>query len=499
MTIAAAVLKRLLAERPADREAVQTLKLAVARERGAARLPSNGELLALLDAGAEPALARLLQRKPMRTAAGVAPVAVMTSPAPCPHGTCAYCPGGVAHDTPQSYTGHEPAARRAIQHGFDAQAQVAARLAQYTRNGHPTDKVDLIVMGGTFTARTREYQEQFLRGAFAALNRAPSPSLSEALAANAAAPHRCVGLTLETRPGECTAAAVAQMRSLGATRVEIGVQCLDDAVLAGVGRQQTAAEVAEATRHLKAAGLKVCYHLMPGLPGMTPATDRRDFVRLFAEPAFQPDSLKLYPTMLVKGAALAADPGDFVPYDTATAARVVADLMELVPRWVRIQRIQRDIPRDRIVAGVMHSNLRQLARTELAERGGMCRCIHCREVWRDEVDTNAAKLVEYRYAASGGEERFLAYEADGRLLAYLRLRFDERATVRELKGTGPATPLGEHGEEVQHRGFGARLMAHAEARAADYTTLRATHGAGTREYYRRLGYEPVGGHVVKRL
>lgn len=499
MTIAAAVLERLLAERPATREAVQALKLTVARERGAARLPSNGELLALLNAGAEPALTQLLQCKPMRTAAGVAPVAVMTSPAPCPHGTCSYCPGGVAHDTPQSYTGYEPAARRAARHGYDPAAQVAARLAQYTRNGHPTDKVDLIVMGGTFTARTREYQGRFLRGAFAALNRASSPSLREALTTNAAAPHRCVGLTLETRPDECTAEVVARMRMLGATRVEIGVQCLDDAVLAGVGRRQTTADVVAATRHLKAAGLKVCYHLMPGLPGMTPATDHRDFARLFDEPAFQPDSLKLYPMMLVKGAALAADPGDFVPYDTATAARVVADLKELVPPWVRIQRIQRDIPRERIVAGVMHSNLRQLARAELAERGGACRCIHCREVWRDTVDPAGAELIEHRYAAGDGEEHFLSYEADGRLLAYLRLRLDGRATVRELKVTGPAATLGARGDGVQHLGLGARLMAHAEARAADYAALRVTHCAGTHEYYQRSGYEPMGDYVVKRL
>ena len=499
MSVAARVVERLLEERPQSRDAVERIKLDVARSCTTAGLPKNNELLAQLDAAAEPELARLLCVKPMRTSAGVAPVAIMTSPAPCPHGTCTYCPGGPTNDAPQSYTGHEPAARRGARHGYDPQAQVAGRLEQYTRNGHPTDKVELIIMGGTFTAREPEYQDEFLLGAFRTLNGASSDSLDAALAANATAPHRCVALTMETRPTECSDWAVHQMRRQGVTRVEIGVQCLDDAVLDKLNRQQSVADVIAATRRLKRAGLKVVYHLMPGLPGMSPEKDRRDFARLFAEPEFQPDMLKLYPTLLVRGAPLAANPGDWVPYDTEIAANVVADLKEMVPPWVRIQRIQRDIPKHQIIAGVMNSNLRQYARRELKRRGKRCACINCREVWRARIDPADAELRTRSYDASGGTEHFVSFEAGHKLLAYMRLRHDGQATVRELKVTGQAARLGAEGSGIQHRGLGAQLMGIAEEMSNDFGRLRVTHGVGTLEYYRKLGYELDGSYVVKGL
>ena len=222
----------------------------------------------------------------MRTSAGVPPVAIMTSPAPCPHGTCTYCPGGPTNESPQSYTGHEPAARRGKRHNYNSKSQVESRLEQYIRNGHPTDKVEIIIMGGTFTARTPDYQDEFLKGAFATLNEKELP-LEEALEANGSAKHKCVALTMETRPTECTPWTVFQMRKQGATRVEIGVQCLDDGVHDKLNRQQSVDDVIRATKLLKEAGFKVVYHMMPGLPGMNPDTDLRDFKRLFEEEDFK--------------------------------------------------------------------------------------------------------------------------------------------------------------------------------------------------------------------
>ena len=492
------VVNRLLEKKPKTRQEVQLIKLEVAKEEKFDMVPPNNQLLAKIDPKKQPELAKLLRVKPMRTSAGVTPIAIMTSPAPCPHGTCTYCPGGPKNESPQSYTGHEPAARRGKRHNYDSKNQVNARLEQYIRNGHPTDKIEIIIMGGTFTARRPDYQDEFLTGAFETLNGKKLP-LEEALLQNGDAKHKCVALTMETRPTECNPWAVFHMRKQGATRVEIGVQCLDDGVHDKLARDQTVDDIVKATKLLKEAGLKVVYHMMPGLPGMTPETDLRDFKRLFEEEDFQPDMLKLYPTLLVKGSALAENPGNFVPYDTETAAKVIADLKEIVPPYVRIQRIQRDIPKPQIIAGVMNSNLRQYARRELKKRGKKCSCINCRELWRAEIDPSTAELKEIKYKASGGKEFFISYESGTKLLAYLRLRLDDNATVRELKVTGQAANIGTTSTGVQHMGLGSKLMKIAEEKARDYDQIRVTHGAGTRIYYEKLGYSLENYYMVKHL
>ena len=492
------VVNRLLEKEPKTRQEIQLIKLEVAREGKFASIPPNNQLLAKIDAKKEPKLAKLLRVKPMRTSAGVTPVAIMTSPAPCPHGTCTYCPGGPTNESPQSYTGHEPAARRGKRHNYNSKSQVESRLEQYVRNGHPTDKVEIIIMGGTFTARTPDYQDEFLKGAFATLNEKELP-LEEALEANGSAKHKCVAMTMETRPTECTPWTVFQMRKQGATRVEIGVQCLDDGVHDKLNRQQSVDDVIRATKLLKEAGFKVVYHMMPGLPGMNPETDLRDFKRLFEEEDFQPDMLKLYPTLLVKGSPLSRNPGDFVPYDTETAANLIASLKEIVPPYVRIQRIQRDIPKPQIIAGVMNSNLRQYARRELKARGKKCRCINCRELWRAKIDPETAELKEIEYKSSGGTEYFISYESGSKLLAYLRLRLDDNATVRELKVTGQAADIGKTGSGVQHMGLGSKLMKIAEEKSKAYSKVRVTHGPGTRIYYEKLGYSLKEYYMVKDL
>ncbi|HJM17065.1 MAG TPA: tRNA uridine(34) 5-carboxymethylaminomethyl modification radical SAM/GNAT enzyme Elp3 [Candidatus Poseidoniia archaeon] len=492
------VVNRLLEKKPKTRQEVQLIKLEVAKEEKFDMVPPNNQLLAQIDASKEPELAKLLRVKPMRTSAGVTPIAIMTSPAACPHGTCTYCPGGPTNDSPQSYTGHEPAARRGKRHNYNSKSQVNARLEQYVRNGHPTDKIEIIIMGGTFTDRSPDYQNEFLTGAFETLNGKKLP-LDEALHLNGGAKHKCVALTMETRPTECNSWNVFNMRKQGATRVEIGVQCLDDEVHDKVNRQQKVVDVIQATRLLKEAGLKVVYHMMPGLPGMTPETDLRDFKRLFEEEDFQPDMLKLYPTLLVKGSPLARNPGDFVPYDTETAANLVADLKEIVPPYVRIQRIQRDIPKPQIIAGVMNSNLRQYARRELKDRGKKCKCINCRELWRAKIDPSTAELKEIEYKASGGNEYFMSYESGSKLLAYLRLRLDQNATVRELKVTGQSANIGKKSTGVQHMGLGSKLMKIAEEKVKDYQKIRVTHGPGTRLYYEKLGYNLEENYMVKTL
>ena len=276
MSAASLVVKRLLEKKPKTRQDIQLIKLEVAREEKFDAIPPNNQLLAEINAKEEPELAKLLRVKPMRTSAGVTPVAIMTSPAPCPHGTCTFCPGGPKNDSPQSYTGHEPAARRGKRHNYNSKSQVESRLEQYTRNGHPTDKIEIIVMGGTFTSKAPDYQDEFLKGAFSTLNGKELP-LEEALQVNGDAKHKCVALTIETRPTECTPWSVFQMRKQGATRVEIGVQCLDDEVHGKLNRKQLVEDVVRATKLLKEAGLKVVYHLMPGLPGMNPEKDLRDF------------------------------------------------------------------------------------------------------------------------------------------------------------------------------------------------------------------------------
>jgi elongator complex protein 3 len=454
-------------------------------------------------------------RKPTRTLSGVAIVAVMTSPARCPHGRCTYCPGGIEARSPQAYTGEEPAALRGAQFGYDARAITAHRLDTLESVGHPTSKVEVILMGGTFPARPWAYQESVLRGVYDGLNGTPSATIEEAQRRNESGAHRLVGLTVETRPDRCDPATLLRLLDAGVTRVELGVECLRDPVLAQVGRAHTVEEVVHATRTARDAGLKVGYHLMPGLPGMDPARDEEDFVRLFNDPGFRPDFLKIYPTLVLPGTPLHADwvAGRYAPYDARTAADLLARVKARLPPWVRIQRIQRDIPARLIAAGVRSGNLRQLALRRLAEMGGRCRCLRCREAGRLATPPpDSYELTRRSYEAGGGREEFLSFEdpASDALAGFLRLRFPASEVVgfepviRELKVLGAAIPVGSaplHAGELQHRGFGQRLLRAAEELACDAgaNRIRVTSGVGTREYYARLGYLRDGPNQVREL
>lgn len=505
--IAARVIAAVKSGAVTDRDGLQRLKMQLCAEYGPDKVPPNSEILALVDPADRALLLPLLVKKPMRTASGVSVVAVMTSPYPCPHGRCAYCPGGVSNHSPQSYTGKEPAARRAEANHFDPFDQVTDRLRQLTEVGHVTDKIDLIIMGGTFTSRDPQYQEWFVRRCFEAMNGAPAGSLVAAQQANEAAAHRCVGLTVETRPDYfCRPAQIERMMALGATRVELGVQILDDAVLAGVDRGHGVAAVREATRVCREHGLKVCYHLMPGLPGSSPEHDYECFRRVFDDPDFRPDMLKFYPTLVVPGTRLYEQwqAGEYAPLDTATAVTLLARMKAYVPEYVRIQRIQRDIPGPEIAAGILQSNLRQLVQDRMAADGTRCRCIRCREVGQTGVrleDPARIELKVQEYAAAGGTERFISLEYEDSLVGYVRLRTDAQATVRELKVAGQETAVGAAAADWQHRGFGRRLLAEAEryARADGYARIRVTSGVGVRGYYAGQGYRLEAPYMVKDL
>jgi elongator complex protein 3 len=478
---------------------------------------SNLRFLERLSPGERRRFAGTIVRKPTRSLSGVAVVAVMTAPARCPHGRCTYCPGGLESRSPQSYTGEEPSAMRGAQFRYDAGAIVRHRLATLEEIGHATSKVEVIVMGGTFPARPRTYQRAVLKGIYDGLNGATAPSFEEARERNATGSHRLVGLTVETRPDWCDERVLPFLLDAGVTRVELGVECLDDAVLERTGRAHPVEAVARATRSARDRGLKVGYHMMLGLPGMDPAADLDGFRRLWADKRYRPDFLKIYPTLVLPGTPLFDDwrQGRYVPYDTDTAAELLASIKRELPPWVRVHRIQRDIPARLLAAGVRTSNLRQLALERLRRAGGRCRCLRCREPGRRaSPPADAFRLVRAEYAAAGGREVFLSFEhaATDTCAAYLRLRFPSgrgegglaEPVVRELKALGRELAVGDTAtapESYQHRGFGSRLLAEAEtaAREAGYRRLLVTSAVGTREYYGARGFARDGPYVAKPL
>jgi elongator complex protein 3 len=504
--LAAEVIAAVKDGRVRDRDALQNLKLKLCKRHGLEDVPPNSSILAEVSPEDRELLTPFLLKKPTRTVSGVAVVAVMTSPHDCPHGRCAYCPGGVGNGSPQSYTGYEPAARRAGRNSFDPYLQVSDRIRQLSEIGHKTDKIDLIIMGGTFTSRDPEYQEEFVRRCFDAMNGFDSATLEEAQKANESSACRCVGLTVETRPDVFGPEQIERAMSLGATRVELGVQILDDDVLAGVDRGHGVEAVRRCTRDCRERGLKICYHIMPGLPGSSPEKDLECFRRCFDDPDFRPDMLKFYTTLVIEGTRLYDmwKAGEYEPYDVDTAAELLSEMKALVPEYVRIQRIQRDIPVPQIAAGITKSNIRQIVEARMAAEGRRCRCIRCREVGHSGVsldDPGKTRLETLEYEASGGRELFISYVYEDSLIGYVRLRLDSRATIRELKVFGRVASIGDEGEDWQHRGFGRGLVAEAEriAREGGYPRIRVTSGVGVRGYYRSLGYSEDLPYMAKDL
>jgi elongator complex protein 3 len=516
-----AIVERLLAIPSPSRADVDRVKFDVCKDSGLGGIPGNAEIIAALKPDEVERLLPILRRKEARALSGVNVVAVMTEPMECPHGRCAYCPGGPGEGVPQSYTGHEPASMRGAQNEYDPYRQVSSRIEQMRAIGHDVDKVDLIIMGGTFPASPLEYQEGFVKGCLDALIGARTSSLAGAKRLAETANIRNVGITVETRPDSINAREVDRLLGLGVTRVELGVQNVYDDVYELVERGHTVEDVVEATRLLKDSGLKVCYHMMPGLPGSDPERDLEGFRTIFEDPRFRPDMIKIYPTLVIKGTKLHDwwRQGSYEPLSTDAAVELVADMKGLVPPWVRIMRVQRDIPTPIIEAGVDKSNLRQLVQEEMGRRGKTCRCIRCREVGhktRREPDPEDLKTVRRVYEASGGVESFISLEDEksDALVGFLRLRIPSAEThrpeaapssafVRELHVYGRMVPVGSRlSDGWQHRGWGSALMAEAERIAfGDYDAkkLVVMSALGTRDYYERLGYRRDGAYVSKPL
>jgi elongator complex protein 3 len=463
---------------------------------------------------------RLLMVKPAKTASGVAVIAVMPKPYECPHGRCTYCPGGIEFNTPHSYTGAEPATRAAQKFAYDPFMQVGSKIEQLQARGHDTGKSELVIVGGTFPFMPEDYQRGFTKSCYDALNGFSSPGLAQSIEANETAANRCVGFTVETKPDYCKEKHVDLMLELGVTRVEIGVQSLQDDVYKKVNRGHNLQDVKDAFRIARDAGYKIVAHMMPGLPGSTPEQDVADFARLFGDKEFMPDMLKIYPTLVLEHTGLYQlyRNGKYHAYSDDDLVNVIVEVKKMVPPYVRIMRVQREIESKDIVAGPKSGNLRQIVLDRLRRQGRECRCIRCREagLQRRYPAAEEVELKRTDYVASGGREIFLSYEsADGRtILGFLRLRqvasthrkeLQGAAVVRELHVYGQALGVGQgaDAESFQHRGYGTRLMQEAESIAKEelgVTKIAVTSAVGTREYYKKqLGYQQDGPYVSKVL
>lgn len=456
------------------------------------------ELLKLKKIKAEPPLEKILKKARVRTLSGVSPVAVLTREWGCP-GQCVFCP--TEKGMPKSYLSNEPAVMRAIRVKFDPYHQTSTRLAALEACGHETSKIELIVMGGTFSTHPRWYQTWFIRRCLQALNSplrrgvggVKKTSLEQLKLANEQAPHRMVGLTLETRPDYITPAEVKRFLKLGCTRVELGVQSTSDEVLKKTKRGHGVKATIRAIKLLKNAGIKIGLHLMPNLPGATPKSDFKMLKQIFSNPDFAPDQLKIYPCVLVENAELVKwyRSGKWKPYSDKTLTKLLADIKAITPTWVRLSRVIRDIPAESIVAGSKITNLRQV----LQQQGVKCQCIRCREIRDQKLEAKNIKLLRKEYEASGGKEVFLSFEdiKKNKLISLLRLRLmpDKNfAFVRELHTYGAELGISKRGSSGQHKGFGKKLVAEAEklSKQAGAKKLKIISGVGVRPYYRKLGY-----------
>ena len=513
------IIAAILAGDVRTKNEIQRMKISLCKKYSQDHIPSDADILAHADECNYEILEPILMIKPVRTISGVAVVAVMTSPHDCPHGKCIFCPGGVENGTAQSYTGREPAAMRAANNDFDPVKQASSRLSQLRSIGHRTDKVDLIIMGGTFTAREPEYQEQFVKGCFDGMNGSISNDIREAHKLNETAPSRCIGMTIETRPDHFMEEHIDNSLKLGATRVELGVQTLNDTTLQNVKRGHGVAETALSTQLTRDAGMKVGYHMMPGLPGETLESDLTTFKKLFGDERFMPDMLKIYPLLVIDKTELHAmwKNGEYKPYSLEELVGLLADIKAMLPPWTRIQRIQRDIPVQLIEAGSKKSHVRMLAQDELKKRGEKCHCIRCREAGHNLLrgrEMENISLIKRNYQASGGTEHFISYgdQENDIISAFVRLRIpspkahrpemENAGIIRELRVLGKAVPIGEKLDEAwQHRGQGEALIEEAKiiASQAGLQKLLVMSGVGVREYYRKLGFERVGPYMGIKL
>ena len=473
--------------------------------------------------------ARLLERirmKPMRTLSGVTTVTVLTKPYPCP-GKCIFCPTDVR--MPKSYLPDEPGAMRGLEHQFDPYAQVRSRIEQLKSLGHPTDKIELLILGGTWSSYRRDYQEWFIKRCFDAMNATlPDPSvllqgekvgtgaLQEAHAFNETTPHRNVGLVIETRPDEITPDELRWLRQLGVTKVQMGAQSLDDHILEINKRGHDVECTRLASALLRAAGFKIVLHWMPNLLGATPQSDREDFARLWND--FCPDEIKIYPNQLLANAELYEywQRGEFKPYTTEELIDLIADIKPTIPRYCRVNRVIRDIPSTNVVEGNRRTSLRQDVHDEMKRRGTHCECVRCREVRGKSVSAELLRLDDMVYQAGVAEEHFVSYiTPDDKLAGFIRLSLPDKdapstgmpdldgaALIREVHVYGQSLPVGaEKAGAAQHSGLGTHLLETADsiAKAHGFKRMAVISAVGTRGYYLERGFERGEFYLTKSL
>jgi elongator complex protein 3 len=456
-------------------------------------------------------------RKPAKTLAGVTPITVVVEPRKCDHGTCIYCPGG--EKVPQSYTDKSPAVMRALMLAYDPFEQVRVRLRAFQVMHHPTDKIELIILGGTFMQYPRAYRDDFIKACYDALNGKISKNFKEAKKLNETARHRCVALCIENRPDNCSEQEIREMLNYGCTRVEIGVQMPDDELYKKTNRGHRVKDVIQASARLRDAGFKIGYHVMPGLPYSTREQDLKLFKEIFDNPAYRPDQLKIYPCQVIEDSPLAKIHGriNFTPYNEDETREILEAMTALIPEYCRTMRIMREIPPEKLVKGITRIDIRRDVERNLRDKKINVREIRMRELgFSQQYHKNIDKQVIlkiHEYEASEGKEFFLEFvNKDNILFGLLRLRFPHAPFIESLKGAaivrelhvyGQSLNIGEKGSKGQHRGIGKKLMNIAEALAQKhgYKKIAVISGIGVREYYKKLGYmiDKEGIYMIKQL
>ena len=417
---------------------------------------------------------------------------------------------------PVSYLPDEPGAMRALFHAYDPFTQVESRIEALHEIGHPTDKIELLILGGSWTAYDHDYQTWFIKRCFDAMNGEEANSLEEAQRINQGAKHRNVGLVIETRPDLITTAELVRMRKFGVTKVQLGIQSLDDEILKLNRRGHTVSQALKGVALLRSAGFKIVLHWMPNLLGSTLDSDREDFERLWVD--FCPDEIKIYPTLLLENTGLHEvwKQGEYTPYSTDELIHLIADIKTTIPRYCRVNRVIRDIPSGNVVAGNKRTSLRQDIQNELARRGEHCSCIRCREVKGQEINISSLVRKDLVYSSNGCEEHFISYNTpDDSLTGFLRLslpgfesldpgidELEGAAMIREVHVYGESLPVGlEKAGAAQHAGLGTALLAEAEriTKEKGYAKLAVISAIGTRGYYLERGYQQGELYYIKGL
>ena len=531
------------------RRDLEVKKRQLCRDLKLSRFMSNADILEYATDEEKELVSDTLKKKPTRTKSGVAIVAVMCHPHKCPHGRCLYCPE--SDIAPPSYTGEEPAALRGRMFEYHPYVQCFNRLVQLKKIGHPIDKVELIIMGGTFPSRDLCYQEWFVSQCLKAMTdfglilennaefeinkslirdfekdvvKTYPPNdyvlIEDIQLVNENSKVRCVGMTFETRPDYCKKDHINRMLNFGVTRVELGVQTLSDELYTKVKRGHTIADVIESNQLLRDSAIKVAMHMMPGL-FVNQKEDLKMFKRLFSDDNFKPDMLKIYPCLVTKGSELYDmwQEGIYSPYTDEEAVELIVELKKILPKWVRTMRIQRDIPSTLIEAGVQKSNLGELVYNKLNEQDIDCQCIRCREIGHKKTNKNYVlddfKLFNESYTACGGQETFISIEDKNEesIAGFLRFRLpsenifrpeitNKTALIRELHVYGNMIQIGNKNPSIgQHTGFGEKLLKEAENLAIDNDKdeIAIISGIGSRNYYRKFGYERKGPYMAKKL